>query len=69
MKPDLTITPQFGALVPAGHLNTDQAEHVIRDWHDYADTTRPTNGTWTVALVHTIGGAPCVTAVMTIPRK
>lgn len=66
---DLTITPQASTLTPAAHLTEDQAEHVIRDWHDYADTTRTTSGTWTVALVHTIGGAPCVTAVAHIPRS
>lgn len=64
---DLTITPQAGTLTPGGHLNADQAEHVIRDWRD-CGTTGPQAGTWTVAVVHTIDGTPRVTAVAHIPR-
>ena len=65
---DLTITPQGGTLTPGAHLNTDQAEHVIRDWRNYG-TTGPQAGTWTVAVVHTIDGTPRVTAVAHIPRS
>lgn len=67
---DLTVIPQSGTTTPSGHLTTDEAAHVIRDWQAYGNTTPgATHGTWTIGVIHFIDGEARVTSILPIPRS
>lgn len=62
---DLTIYPQSQTFVPGAHLDIREAQHVQKDWFDFAvNDPEHVDGTWTIVIATTRG-----TNIVTIPRS
>lgn len=67
--PDLIVVPQLGRIVPGDHLSSRQRESVLRAWESWGN--RPIyqmSDTWTVHIVHFIGGNLQPIRVREIPK-
>lgn len=69
-RPDLIIIPQFKTALIGTHLTDEQAAHVERDWHNYAnaDHTKIEHA-WCVQIAHMKGTHLRITAEFAVPRS